>query len=91
MLVLPELATVTFRAPLAAVAEIVNVVIIVVEFTTVTLPTVMPVPETATVVPVAAKFVPVNVIGTLAPGWPLLGATVVSVGAAGLTTVSVKL
>lgn len=83
--------TVTLRALVVAVAAIVNVAVIVPELTTVMDPTVMPVPLTATVVSVAVKLAPVSVTGTLVPRWPLLGATEARVGAAGLTTVSVKL
>jgi hypothetical protein len=91
LLVPPGVVTLTVLALAVAVAEIVNVVVTVVELTTVTVPTVTPGPDTATVVPIAPKFVPVKVTGTAVPCWPLLGATEVSVGPAGLTTVSVKL
>ena len=79
-----EVVTVTLRAPVVAVAEIVSVAVIWVALTTVTLLTVMPVEETATVAP-ARKFVPVRVTGTEAPWMPLEGAMEVRVGAAALT------
>lgn len=53
--------TVTFLAVSAAVVEIMKFAVIVVEFATVTALTVMFAPDTATVVPVAVKLVPVKV------------------------------
>jgi len=91
LLVPPGTLTLTFLAPSAAVPEIVNVAVIVAEFTIVTALTVTPVPLTTTVVPVAAKLLPDKVTGTLMPRSPLLRVTEVSVGVAGLTTLSVKL
>ena len=87
----PPFVTLTFLALTVAVAEIVNVAVIVVEFTTVIAPTVTPVPDTVTVVPVAVKLAPVSVTGTLVLRCPLLGVTDASVGVAGLATVSAKL
>jgi hypothetical protein len=87
----PSVVTLTFLAPIAAEAEIVNVVVRVVEFTKVTLPTVTPLPDTATEVPVAVKLAPVSVTGKAVPVKPPLGATEVSVGAGGAATVSEKL
>jgi len=81
LLVPAEVVTLSVLAPVAALAEIVNVAVIVVEFTAVTLPTVIPVLETVTVFPVAAKFVPVSVTGTAVPRKPPLGVTEVRVGA----------
>jgi hypothetical protein len=52
----------------------------VVEFTTLRLLTVTPVPDT-TIDVVPARFVPVRVTPTLVPRWPMLGAIEVSVGA----------
>jgi hypothetical protein len=89
-LVPPGVVTVTFLALSVAVAEIVNVVVIVVAFTTVMVPTVTPVPDTATEVPDAEKLVPVSVTGTAVPRGPVLGVIEASVGAAGLTTASEK-
>ncbi len=91
LLIPPAFATLTFLELTVALAEIVNVAVIVVEFTTLTEPTVTPVPDTATIVPVKVKFVPVSVTRTLVERRPLLGATEDSVGIAGLVTVSVKL
>jgi hypothetical protein len=81
LLVPPGVVTLTFPAPIVAVAVIVKVVVIVVEFTTVMVPTVTPVPDTATLVPDAVKFVPVSVTGTAVPAKPLLGVIETSVGA----------
>ena len=80
----PVVVTVTLRAPVAAIAEIVRVAVICVALTTVTLLTVMSAVETVTVAP-ARKFVPVRVTGTVAPWAPLDGAMAVRVGAALLT------
>jgi hypothetical protein len=88
LLVPPGVVTLTVLAESVAVPEIVNVVVIVVEFTTVMAPTVTPVPDTAAVVPVAVKLVPVRVTGTAAPRRPVLGATEFSVGT-GVNTVTV--
>ena len=87
-LVPPGVVTLTFLAVSAAVAEIVNVVVAVVAFVTVTVPTVTPPPEMATVVPAAVKFVPVSVTGTAVPRTPVLGTIDASVGTAGLTIVN---
>jgi hypothetical protein len=77
--VLPPLVTVTFWAPVGAVAAMVNVAVMDVLPATVTLLTVMPVPLRLTVDP-DAKFVPVSVTATAAPWMPLLGAIALSVG-----------
>jgi hypothetical protein len=90
-LVPPGFLTVTFLAPAAAVLEIVNVAVIVVEFTTLVALTVTPDPDTATVVPVVVKLAPVSITEITVPRTSERGATEVSVGAEGLTTVSVKL
>jgi len=79
-LVLPALVTVTFWAPVAALAAMVNVAVIDVLLATLVLLTVMPVPLRLIVDP-APKFVPVRVTGTAAPWLPLLAAMEVSVGA----------
>src|SRR5271169_5463691 len=57
LLVPPGVETRTVLAVSPAVGEIVNVVVTVVEFKTVIAPAVTPDPETATVVPIAVKFV----------------------------------
>jgi hypothetical protein len=80
-LVPPELETVTFRAPTTAVELIVNVVVIDVEFTTVTGPTVTSALLVETVEP-AIKFVPVSVTPTTAPCMPDAGLIDDSVGTA---------
>jgi hypothetical protein len=77
-LVLPEPVTVTFWAPVGAFVAMVNVAVIDVLLATVGLLTVIPVPLTVIVDPVA-KFVPVSVTATTAPWAPLLGAIEVSV------------
>src|ERR1700687_6208279 len=79
-LVLPELVTVTFWAPVGAFKAMVNVAVIDVPPTTVVLLTVMPVPLRPIVAP-DAKFVPVSVTGTVCPCVPELGLTELSVGA----------
>src|SRR6202171_6292336 len=83
-LVLPELVTVTFWAPVGAFKAMVNVAVIDVPLTTVVLLTVMPVPLRPIVAP-DAKFVPVSVTATAAPWMPLFGAIEVSVGAPAFT------
>jgi len=65
--------TLTFLTVNPAVSEISNVVVMVVEFTTVAVPTVTPEPDTVTVVPVAVKLLPVSVTGTFVPRRPLPG------------------
>jgi hypothetical protein len=82
--------TLTVLAVSPVPVVMVNVVVRVVEFTTVIAPTVKPAPETLTVVPVVVKLVPVRVTGTDVPRWPLVGLIEASVGAAGLTTVRLK-
>lgn len=81
LLVPLDVVTLTFRALIVALAAMVKVAVIVVEFTTVRLPTVTPVPDTRTLVPVAAKFAPLSVTGTAVPRVPLLGAMETNVGA----------
>ena len=63
-LVPPGVVMLTFLAVTAAPAVMVNVVVAVVAFTTVTAPTVTPPPEIATAVPAVVKLVPVRVTGT---------------------------
>jgi hypothetical protein len=89
LVVPPGVLTVTFLAVIAAVAVIVKVAVIVVALTTASPLTVTPVPDTATVVPVAVKFVPVSFTGTTVPRTPVFGETDVSVGTGGATTVNV--
>ncbi|HTE47192.1 MAG TPA: hypothetical protein VK636_18225 [Gemmatimonadaceae bacterium] len=83
VLVPPAVVTVTLRAPAVAAAPMTRLVVSDVALATVTVPTVTPVPDTATVAP-ETKLVPVSVTGTVAPTVPLDGAMVVSVGAGGL-------
>jgi hypothetical protein len=71
--------TVTFLAPLAAEAAMVNVAVIEVLLATFTFATVTPLPLTATVL-LVVKFVPVSVTFTLLPGSPFVGVTCVRVG-----------
>src|SRR5262249_34238026 len=81
-LVPPAVVTVTFRAPGAAFAAIVKLVVKCCVSVTVTEPTVTPLPLTATVVAPITKFVPVNVTGvTVVPVSPVFGETTLSVGA----------
>jgi len=80
LLVMPELVTVTFWAPVVVPAPMVNVAVIDVVLTTVVLLTVMPVPLKPIVDP-DPKYVPVRVTGTDCPCVPELGPTAVSVGA----------
>ncbi len=75
-------ATVTLRAPTAAVAAITNVAVSLVELATVTPVTETPVPLTATVVP-GRKLDPASVTATLVPCVPPFGVIEVSTGAAG--------
>lgn len=81
----PGVETLTFLgADTEAFAEMVKVVVIVVESgLMVNAPTVMP-PPAFTVVPVAVKFVPISVTGTAVPRKPVLGVIEVSVGVAGV-------
>lgn len=73
--------TFTPVAPRVAVVEIAKLVVMVVEFTTVTGPTVMPaLPVLTVVVPVVEKFVPVRVTGTVAPRRPAVGLIDANVG-----------
>jgi hypothetical protein len=78
-LVAAALVTVTFWAPVVALAAMVKVAVIDVLLATVVLLTVMPVPLRLIVDP-APKLVPVRVTGTVAPWLPLLEAMEVSVG-----------
>ena len=80
------LVTVTFRAPIVAVAEIVIGTSTSVEDTKVTAPTVIPVPLKLTV-GVAAKFVPRILTVKLCPCVPFGGTTEVGLGPAETTTV----
>jgi hypothetical protein len=77
--VLPALVTVTFCAPVGALAAMVNVAVIDVLLATVVPLTVMPVPLRLIEDPLA-KFVPVSVTATAAPWMPLLGAIALSAG-----------
>src|SRR5262249_39053988 len=86
----PDVDTVTLRLLADALFPIVNVAVICVALTTVTLLTDTPPPLTATVAP-DAKFEPVNVTATAVPCVPELGAIEVSVGAGGAGTVIVTL
>jgi len=69
LVVVPEVVTVTFRAPSAAFAAMVNVAVISVLLTTAVLLAVTSVPLTLTVAPVA-KLVPVSVTPKVCPGCP---------------------
>jgi hypothetical protein len=85
----PATVTVTlWAAVVEAPAEMVKVAVNVVELVTVTPLTVMPPPETATVVSPFMKFVPVSVTGTAVLRTPVGGATEVNVGVAGIVTVN---
>ena len=84
LLVPPLVVTVIFAAPSAALAVMVNVAVIWIPLTTVTLPSVIPGLLTATVAP-ETKFEPARVTGTLLPCMPVAGLTEVSVGAGGFT------
>ena len=86
----PRVLTATFLAVSAAVADMVNDVVIFVELTTVTVPVVTPVPDTVTLVPMVVKPVPVSVTGMVVPRTPLFGLIGPSVGSGGLMTVNVK-
>jgi hypothetical protein len=74
----PDVVTVTFRDPRAAMPEIVNVAVMVVGLTTLTLLTATPVPDTLTAV-VVSSVVPVNVTFTALPRTPIFGEMEVSV------------
>lgn len=85
----PATVTVTlWAAVVEAPAEMVKVAVNVVELVTVTPLTVMPPPETATVVSPVMKFVPVSVTGTAVLRTPVGGATEANVGVAGIVTVN---
>jgi hypothetical protein len=85
----PPVVTLTVLFPSAAPAVIVKVVLIVVEFATTNAPWVTPVPEMVIAV-APVRLVPVRVTARFVrPRTPVLGAIVVSVGAAGATTVNV--
>jgi len=75
----PAIVTVTLAAPRAAVAPIVKLVVIVVELTTLTLPTVTP-PFVMPTVALETKFVPLSVTGTVVPCTPAEGEMPDSVG-----------
>jgi hypothetical protein len=87
LLVPPGVVTLTVLAPIVALGEIVKVAVMVVEFATTRFPTVIPFPDRATVVPVAAKSVPVRVTITAVPRPPELGETETSAGTVGATIV----
>ena len=80
LLVPPGVVTLTVLAESVAVAEMVKVVVIVVELT-VKGPTVMPVPDTFTAV-APVRLVPDRVTLTTVLRWPVLGVIEASVGAA---------
>jgi len=80
LLVPAGVVTVTFLAPNVAVAEMVKVAVTVLAFTTVKLPTVIPVPLTFTAL-ARVKPVPVIVTGTTVPWTPVLGLIELSVPA----------
>src|SRR5262249_46229935 len=81
--------TVTFRAPVVAVAEIVMLAVALVALATLTLLTVMPLPKLALVTP-WAKFVdwPVRPTDRVAPCLPEFGLIPVSVGVPPVVTVN---
>lgn len=84
----PATLTVTlWAAVVEAVAEMVKVALSDVGLATVTVLTVIPPPETATVVSPATKLVPVSVTGTTEPRAPVGGLIEVSVGVGGIVTV----
>jgi hypothetical protein len=83
LLVPPAVVTVTFAGPCVAFEAIVKLAVICVELTTITLLTAMPL-EAETVAP-ATNPVPLNVTGTVAPGGPLFGVNVATVGGGGWT------
>jgi hypothetical protein len=70
LLVPAVVATVTSRAVSAAFAAMVNVTVKLVELVTFGVPTVIPVPLIATVVPPITKFVPASVTSTELPAAP---------------------
>jgi hypothetical protein len=90
LLVPPGVTTVTFLVDRGAVGDMVKVAVTVVEFTTDTLLTVIPLvnPDIFTAV-AAVRLVPVRVTGTAAPRLPELGAIEDRVGAGGVVTVNV--
>lgn len=84
----PATLTVTlWAAVVEAVAEMVKVALSVVGLATDTPLTVIPPPETATVVSPATKLVPVSVTGTTEPRAPEGGLIEVNVGVGGIVTV----
>jgi len=76
----PGLVMLTFLAPVAAVAEMVNVAVTVVGFTTMMLLAVIPVPPVMLTAVAPVRFVPVRVTATAAPRTPLVGVIEVNVG-----------
>jgi hypothetical protein len=76
----PEFVTLTFLAPFTAAPVNVKVAVTVVEFTTVTLPTVTPAPLMLTAV-VPVRLVPVRVTETVVPRIPRIGVIEVRLGA----------
>jgi hypothetical protein len=86
---LPGVVTLTVRAPSVAVLEMVKVAVIVCGSPTLTPLTVIPVPETLTVLDPWTKFVPVKSTVMVVPRTPVGGAIEVNVGAGGMTTVKV--
>jgi hypothetical protein len=77
-----RLVTATFLAVVPAIAEIVNVAVMVLAFTTLTLLTLTPAPDTVTTGVLTPMPVPVIVTGTEVPRTPEFGETAVTVGVA---------
>jgi len=90
LVVPPDVVTVTLRPLRVAAPLMVKVVVIVVEFTTVTALWLTPPPEIPTVAPLV-KFVPVSVTGTDVPRVPEVGLIEVRVGGGAFTMVNVTL
>jgi hypothetical protein len=86
----PGVNTVTVLAEAVRVVFIVRFTVIVVEETTVTVPTVTPPPFISTLVPFVVKLEPMIVTGTVVPRTPELGVIDDTVGDGGLFTVNVK-
>ena len=88
LLVPPGVVTLTFLTLSVVAGPMANTVVIVVEFTTFVWATLTPVPDTATLVPVAVKLEPVSVMGKLlnigeSSRTSVLGVTEDSVGGGG--------
>ena len=89
LLVPPGVVTVTVRTLSVAPVEMVKVAVSDCGLPTVTALTPTPVPETAIVVPLLVKLVPVKVTCTVVPRTPVGGAIEANVGAGGTLTVKV--